>query len=61
MGVTTALFLKKSFPMTLSGYDIGNIPSKLRVENFKVSPLINPTEPLVPHVFPDTENLPVLS
>lgn len=61
LGVTTALFLKKSFPMTLSGYDIGNIPSKLRVENFKVLPLINPTEPLVPYVFPDTENLPVLA
>lgn len=61
LGVTTALFLKKSFPMTLSGYDIGNIPSKLRVENFKVLPLINPTEPLVPYVFPDMENLPVLS
>lgn len=61
LGTTTALFLKKSFPMTLSGYDIGNIPSKLRVENFKVLPLINPTEPLVPYAFPDTENLPVLS
>ena len=61
LGVTTALFLKKSFPMTLSGYDIGNIPSKLRVENFKVLPLINPPEPLVPYVFPDTENLPVLA
>lgn len=61
LGTTTALFLKKSFPMTLSGYDIGNIPSKLRVENFKVLPLINPTEPLVPYVFPDTENYPVLS
>lgn len=61
LGVTTALFLKKSFPMTLSGYDIGNIPSKLRVENFKVLPLINPPEPLVPYVFPDTENLPELS
>ena len=61
LGVTTALFLKKSFPMTLSGYDIGNIPSKLRVENFKVLPLINPPEPLVPYFFPDTENLPVLS
>lgn len=61
LGTTTALFLKKSFPMTLSGYDIGNIPSKLRVENFKVLPLINPTEPLVPYVFPDTENLPVVS
>lgn len=61
LGVTTALFLKKSFPMTLSGYDIGNIPSKLRVENFKVLPLINPPEPLIPYVFPDTENLPVLS
>ena len=61
LGVTTALFLKKSFPMTLSGYDIGNIPSKLRVENFKVLPLINPPKPLVPYVFPDTENLPVLS
>ena len=60
LGVTTALFLKKSFPMSLSGYDIGNIPSKLRVENFKVLPLINLTEPLVPYVFPDTENLPVL-
>ena len=60
LGVTTALFLKKSFPMTLSGYDIGNIPSKLRVENFKVLPLINPPEPLVPYVFPDTENLPAL-
>lgn len=60
LGVTTALFLKKSFPMTLSGYDIGNIPSKLRVENFKVLPLINLTEPLVPYVFPDTENLPAL-
>lgn len=60
LGVTTALFLKKSFPMTLSGYDIGNIPSKLRVENFKVLPLINPPEPLVPYVFPDTENLPGL-
>ncbi len=47
--------------MTLSGYDIGNIPSKLRVENFKVLPLINPPEPLVPYVFPDTENLPVLA
>lgn len=61
LGTTTALFLKKSFPMTLNGYDIGNIPSKLRVENFKVLPLINPTEPLVPYVFPDTENYPVLS
>ena len=61
LGVTTALFLKKSFPMTLNGYDIGNIPSKLRVENFKVLPLINPPKPLVPYVFPDTENLPVLS
>lgn len=61
LGVTTALFLKKSFPMTLNGYDIGNIPSKLRVENFKVLLLINPPEPLVPYVFPDTENLPVLS
>ena len=61
LGVTTALFIKKSFPMTLSGYDIGNIPSKLRVENFKVLPLINPPEPLVPYVFPDTENLPVLA
>jgi hypothetical protein len=61
LGVTTALFLKKSFPMTLSGYDIGNIPSKLRVENFKVLPLINPPEPLIPYFFPDTENLPVLS
>ena len=61
LGVTTALFLKKSFPMTLSGYDIGNIPSKLRVENFKVLPLINPPESLVPYVFPDTENLPELS
>lgn len=61
LGVTTALFLKKSFPMTLSGYDIGNIPSKLRVENFKVLPLINPPESLIPYVFPDTENLPVLS
>lgn len=61
LGVTTALFLKKSFPMTLSGYDIGNIPSKLRVENFKVLPLINPPVPLVPYVFPDTENLPGLS
>lgn len=60
LGTTTALFLKKSFPMSLSGYDIGNIPSKLRVENFKVLPLINPTDPLVPYVFPDTENLPVL-
>lgn len=61
LGVTTALFLKKSFPMTLSGYDIGNIPSKLRVENFKVLPLINPPESLIPYVFPDTENLPELS
>lgn len=61
LGVTTTLFLKKSFPMTLNGYDIGNIPSKLRVENFKVLLLINPPEPLVPYVFPDTENLPVLS
>lgn len=61
LGMTTALFLKKSFPMTLNGYDIGNIPSKLRVENFKVLLLINPPEPLVPYVFPDTENLPVLS
>lgn len=61
LGVTTALFLKMSFPMTHSGYDIGNIPSKLRVENFKVLPLINPSEPLVPYVFPDTENLQVLS
>lgn len=60
LGVTTALFLKKSFPMSLRGYDIGNIPSKLRVENFKVLPLINPPEPLVPYVFPDTENLPGL-
>lgn len=61
LGTTTAMFLKKSFPMTLSGYEIGNIPSKLRVENFKVLPLINPPEPLVPYVFPDTENLPMLS
>lgn len=61
LGTTTALFLKKSFPMTISGYDIGNIPSKLRVENFKVLPLINPPEPLIPYVFPDTENLPELS
>jgi len=61
LGTTTALFLKKSFPMTLSGYDIGNIPSKLRVENFKVLPLINPTEPLIPYIFPDMEDLPVLS
>lgn len=60
LGTTTAMFLKKSFPMTLCGYEIGNIPSKLRVENFKVLPLINPTEPLVPYVFPDTENLPAL-
>lgn len=61
LGTTAALFLKKSFPMTLSGYYIGNIPSKLRVENFKVLPLINPTEPLVPYVFPNTEYLPVPS
>lgn len=60
LGVTTTCF-SKSFPMTLNGYDIGNIPSKLRVENFKVLLLINPPEPLVPYVFPDTENLPVLS
>lgn len=43
LGTTTALFLKKRFPMTLSSYDIGNIPSKLRVKNLKVLPLINPT------------------
>ena len=28
LGVTTALFLTKSFPMTLSGYDIGDINLK---------------------------------
>ncbi len=61
LGTTTALFLKKSFPITLSGYDIGNIPSKLRVENFKVLPLINPNEPLTPYVFPGTEDYPPLS
>lgn len=61
LGTTTALFLKKSFPITLIKYDIGTIPSKLRVENFNALPLINPNEPLTPYVFPSTEDFPLLS
>lgn len=61
LGTTMALFLKKSFPITLIKYDIGTIPSKLRVENFNALPLINPTESLTPYVFPGTEDFPLLS
>lgn len=60
-GKTTAKFLKESFKITLHETEETTIPSKLTIDDDKALPLIILDKPLVPYIFPGTEDLPVLS
>lgn len=56
--ISTALFIKAMFPMTLADHAITTISNKLTTTDGKYSlRLIKPEEELQPHIFPGTEKL----
>lgn len=56
--ISTALFIKGMFPVTLSDHAITTIANKLTTTDGKYSlRLIKPEEELRPHIFPGTEKL----